>query len=57
MFIPGGMEKMVLIFATLLFYMLPLAFAVFVGVFLVKTHNIVVRLEQKIDQLEQKHTD
>lgn len=55
MHMAGGLELIVIMFAGLFVYALPLAFAVFVVVFLVKINNAVSDIRKRLDQLEQKH--
>lgn len=50
---PAGWEWLV-IFGMCFAYLLPIAFAVFVIVYLVKIRSAVEAIRKKIDQLEQK---
>jgi len=57
MMIPGGVEWIFIFFMGMFVYVLPLAFAAFVVVFLLKIHNAVIKLQQKVEQLEQKQSE
>ncbi|MHC4289384.1 MAG: hypothetical protein ACYSOF_04295 [Planctomycetota bacterium] len=54
---PGGMEWIFIVFIGMGGLLLRLAFMVFVIVFLFKIHKAVTNLQQKVDLLEQKHTE
>lgn len=57
MMMPGGFEWIFIFFMGMFVYILPLAFAAFVVVFLLKIHNAVINLQKKIDRLEQKQSE
>jgi hypothetical protein len=50
MWLPGPMELIVIMVVGIFAYLLPLLFAVFVIVYLVKIRNAVEALRQKLDQ-------
>lgn len=54
MCIPGIGEWIIILFMGLFVYALPLAFAVFVIVFLIRINKTVVDIQKKLDQSEQK---
>ena len=54
---PGGMEWIIIVFLGMGGLILRLAFMVFVVVFLFKIYKALTNLQQKVDQLEQKHLE
>jgi len=50
--LPGGMEMIVLWFFGCFLYLLPLAFGVFVIVWLLKIKNTLDKIEQRLSRLE-----
>ena len=51
--ISGGIEWIVVLFVSMLVYVLPLAFMVFVIALLIKIHKTVTSLQEKIEKLKQ----
>jgi cobalamin biosynthesis protein CobD/CbiB len=51
---PGGAEWFVIMFVGCFAYVLPILFAVFVMIYLLKIHSTVEAIRKKLDQLEQK---
>lgn len=47
---PGGLEWIVIFFMGMAVYVLPLAFAVFVVVFLIKINNTLTAIQKKLEQ-------
>ena len=55
--ISGGIEWIVVLFVSMLVYVLPLAFMVFVIALLIKIHKTVTSLQEKIEKLKQAQTE
>jgi len=52
--IPGGIEWLVVMFISCFVYIIPIVFAVFVIVYLVKIHNAVAAILNKLEQQNSK---
>jgi hypothetical protein len=50
--LPGGIEMIIISFFGCFLYLLPLAFSVFVIVYLVKIKTTLDKIEKRLDQLE-----
>ncbi|MBL7214373.1 MAG: hypothetical protein ISS71_01710 [Phycisphaerae bacterium] len=48
--IPGAMEWLVIVFVGCFAYILPIAFAVFVAIYLVKIRSTVEAIQKKLEQ-------
>ncbi len=55
--ISGGIEWIVVLFVSMLVYVLLLAFMVFVIALLIKIHKTVTSLQEKIEKLKQAQTE
>ena len=51
--LPGGLEWIIIFLMGMFVYALPLAFVVFVVVFLVKINNTLTAIKKKLDEPEQ----
>ena len=51
--IPGGMEWLFIVFVGCFAYILPIVFAVFVMIYLVKIRNTVEAIQKKLEKFEQ----